>query len=152
MTTKTGPAKMAAAIPQAPPQPFILPGTTVGGDLGIFRVDFTLRNPSNGQSRALNGLVDTGASYTVIPAAVLAVLAALGVMPLRSVRVRYGDGSFAELDLGEAQMELEGMTSTVQVLFGNSGDTFLLGAMALEAFALAADATNRRLIPAQVTA
>ena len=148
MTTKTGTAK-AAAVPQAPPQPFILPGSTIGGDLGTFRVDFTLRNPSSGQSRALNGLVDTGASYTVIPAA---VLAELGVAPLRSVRVRYADGSFQDLGLGEAQMELEGMTSTVQVLFGNSGDTFLLGAMALEAFALAADATNRRLIPAQVTA
>jgi len=148
MTTKTGPAT-AAAVPQAPPQPFILPGTTIGGDLGTFRVDFTLRNPSSGQFRALNGLVDTGASYTVIPAA---VLAELGIAPLRSVRVRYADGSFADLGLGEAQMELEGMTSTVQVLFGNSSDTFLLGAMALEAFALAADATNRRLIPAQVTA
>ena len=150
MTTKTGPAKMAAAIPQAaPPQPFILPGTTIGGDVGTFRVDFTLRNPSSSQSRALNGLVDTGASYTVLPAA---VLAELGIAPLRSVRVRYADGSFADLDLGEAQMELEGMTSTVQVLFGNSRDTFLLGAMALAAFALAADATNRRLIPAPVTA
>ena len=148
MTTKTGTAT-AAASPPAPPQPFILPGTTVGGELGIFRVDFTLRNPHGGQSRALNGLVDTGASYTVIPAA---VLEQLGITPLRSVRVRYADGSFAELDLGEAQMELERMTSTVQVLFGPSGDTFLLGAMALEAFALAADATNRRLIPAQVTA
>ena len=147
MTTKTGPAT-AAAIPQAP-QPFILPGTTIGGDLGIFRVDFTLRNPSSGQSRVRNGLVDTGASYTGLPAA---ALAELGVTPLRSVPVRYGDGSFADLDLGEAQMELEGMTSTVQVLFGASGDTFLLGAMALAAFALAADATNRRLIPAQVTA
>ena len=147
MTTKTGPAK-AATVPPSP-QPFILPGTTIGGDLGTFRVDFTLRNPSSGQSRALNGLVDTGASYTVIPAA---VLAELGIAPLRSVRVRYADGSFADLMLGEAQMELEGMTSTVQVLFGNSSDTFLLGAMALEAFALAADATNRRLIPAQVTA
>ena len=148
MTTKTGPAR-AAASPPLPPQPFILPGTTVGGELGIFRVDFTLRNPHSGQSRALNGLVDTGASYTIIPAA---VLEELGVMPLRSVRVRYADGSFAELGLGEAQMELEGMTRTVQVLFGTSADTFLLGAMALEAFALAADATNRRLIPAQVTA
>ena len=148
MTTGIRKAK-AATTEGAPPQPFILPGTTVGGDLGIFRVDFTLRNPSSGQSRALNGLVDTGASYTIIPAA---ILEQLGVMPLRWVRVRYADGSFAELGLGEAQMELEGMTSTVQVLFGPSGDTFLLGAMALEAFALAADATNRRLIPAQVTA
>ena len=148
MTTKTG-AATAAARPPSPPQTFILPGTTIGGNLGTFRVDFTLRNPTSGQSRALHGLVDTGASYTIIPAG---VLEQLGVTPLRSARVRYADGSFAELGLGEAQMELEGMTSTVQVLFGTSGDTFLLGAMALEAFALAADATNRRLIPAQVTA
>ena len=146
MTTESKPVR-AASRPRA--EPFILPGTTIGGEVGTFRVDFTISNPNTGQSRVMDGLVDTGASYTIIPAA---VLEQLGVTPLRSVRARYADGSFEELGLGEAQMELEGMTSTVQVLFGTSRDTFLLGAMALEAFALAAVATNRQLIPAQVTA
>ena len=146
MTTESKPVK-AASRPD--PEPFILPGTTIGGAVGTFRVDFTISNPSAGQSRQLNGLVETGASYTIIPAS---ILEDMGVEPARLVRVRYADGSLQELRLGEVRMELEGMTSTVQVLFGSSRDTYLLGAMSLEAFALAADATNRRLIPAQVTA
>ena len=146
MTTESKPVK-AASRPES--EPFILPGTTIGGAVGTFRVDFTVSNPTTGQSRQLNGLVDTGASYTIIPAA---ILEGMGVDPLSLIPVRYADGSVQELRLGEVRMELEGMFRTIQVLFGTSRDTYLLGAMLLEAFALAADATNRRLIPAQVTA
>ena len=146
MTTESKPVKAAS---RTDPEPFILPGTTIGGAAGIFRVDFTISNPSAGQFRQLNGLVDTGASYTIIPAA---ILEGMGVEPLSLIPVRYAYGSVQELRLGEVRMELEGMFRTVQVLFGASRDTYLLGAMSLEAFALAADATNRRLIPVQVTA
>ena len=146
MPTESKPVE-AVSRPRA--EPFILPGTTIGGEVGTFRVDFTISNPNTGQSRVLDGLVDTCASYTIIPAR---ILEELGVEPLRRISMRYAEGSVAELRLGEVRMELEGMTSTVQVLFGTSRDTYLLGAMALEAFALAADAANRRLIPAQVTA
>ena len=146
MTTESKPVK-AASRPQS--EPFILPGTTIGGELGTFRVDFTINNPNTGQSRQLNGMVDTGASYTIIPAA---ILEGMEVEPLSLIPVRYADGSIQELRLGEVRMELEGMLRTVQVLFGTNRDTYLLGAMSLEAFALAADSYHRRLIPAQVTA
>ena len=55
-----------------------------------------------------------------------------------------------EFSIGRAQIELDGRTRTVYVVFGAS-EKILLGAMALEAFALAADAKNRRLIPAELT-
>ena len=51
--------------------PPILPGTTIGGEVETFSVDFTIRNQDRTQSRTLNGTVDTGASYTIIPEQIL---------------------------------------------------------------------------------
>ena len=39
-----------------PPQQIILPGTTIGGEVGIFRADFTIRHKDGTQLRALNGV------------------------------------------------------------------------------------------------
>ena len=126
----------------------ILPGTTIGGEVGTFRVDFTIRNRSTGQARSLNGLVDTGASYTVIPETVLDELSIeRDDLELFSL----ADGSVQELAIGWADMELQGRTRPVYVVFGTDRRKILLGAMALEAFALAADAKNQRLIRAELT-
>ena len=126
----------------------ILPGTTIGGDAGTFRVDFTIRNRNTGQSRDLNGLVDTGASYTIIP---MHILDELGIDHDETELFSLADGSVQELDIGLADMDLQGRTRTVYVVFGTSREKILLGAMALEAFALAADAKNHRLIRAELT-
>ena len=126
----------------------ILPGTTIGGEVGTFRVDFTIRNRSTGQARSLNGLVDTGASYTVIPEIILDELSIeRDDLELFSL----ADGSVQELAIGRAEMELQGRTRDVYVVFGTDRRKILLGAMALEAFALAADAKYHRLIRAELT-
>ena len=51
----------------------ILPGTTVGGPVGTFQGRFHYPQTAAiaSRSQALNGVVDTGASYTVVPATVL---------------------------------------------------------------------------------
>ena len=85
----------------------ILPGTTIGGEVGTFRVDFTIRNRNTGQSRELNGLVDTGASYTIIPAG---ILDELGIEHDETELFSLADGSVQELDIGWADMVLEGRT------------------------------------------
>lgn len=126
----------------------ILPGTTIGGEVGTFRVDLTIRNRNTGQSRELNGLVDTGASYTIIPAG---ILDELGIEHDETELFSLADGSVQELDIGWADMVLEGRTRSVYVVFGTSSEKILLGSMALEAFALAADAKNHRLIRAELT-
>ena len=126
----------------------ILPGTTIGGEVGTFRVDFTIRNRSTGLARSLNGLVDTGASYTVIPEI---VLDELGIERDETELFSLADGSVQELAIGRAEMELQGRTRDVYVVFGTDRQKILLGAMALEAFALAADAKNQRLIRAELT-
>ena len=126
----------------------ILPGTTIGGEVGTFRVDFTIRNRSTGQARPLNGLVDTGASYTVIPEI---ILDEMGVERDDLELFSLADGSVQELAIGWADMELQGRTRPVYVVFGTDRRKILLGAMALEAFALAADAKYHRLIRAELT-
>ncbi len=126
----------------------ILPGTTIGGEVGTFRVDFTIRNRVDGRERTLNGLVDTGASYTVIPAD---ILDELGIERERTRTFSLADGSQLELAIGWTEMELLGETASVYVVFGTDSRKILLGAMALEAFALAADAMNHRLIRAELT-
>lgn len=126
----------------------ILPGTTIGGEVGTFRVDFTIRNRVDGRERTLNGLVDTGASYTVIPEHILDELG----IPRDEVELfSLADGSVQELAIGRAEMQLDSRIRDVYVVFGTSREKILLGAMALEAFALAADAKNRRLIRGELT-
>ncbi len=115
--------------------------------MGTLHVDFTLRSGDGTRSLDLNGLVDTGASYTLIPAA---LLDDLGVARRETLTFRLADGSTQEFDIGWADIELEGRTKPVYVVFGPD-NRILLGAMALEAFALAADAKNRRLVPADLT-
>lgn len=126
----------------------ILPGTTIGGEVGTFRVNFTIRNRVDGRERTLNGLVDTGASYTVIPEH---ILDELGIPRDEIELFSLADGSVQELAIGRAEMQLDGRIRDVYVVFGTSREKILLGAMALEAFALAADAKNHRLVRAELT-
>ena len=133
---------------EAAEQWIILPGTTVGDEVGTFSVDFVIRNRNGSQDRTLNGVVDTGASYTVIPAQ---ILDELGIERGKTRTFSFGDGSKRELDTGWVEMGLQGERDDVQVVFGPDRRKILLGAFALETFALAADAKYRRLIPAELT-
>ena len=127
--------------------PPILPGTSVGGEVGIFSVDFAIRHKDGTQRRELTGVVDTGSSFVIIPEH---VLDEMGVQHEEMAIFRLADGPVREMDLGETLMDLDGRTKTVQVVFGPDPRKVLLGAMALEAFALAADAKNHRLIAAEL--
>ena len=147
MTTANQPAAVAAPEPAAA-QPPVLPGTTVGGPVGTFYADFTLLSRDRTRARTLNGLVDTGASYTMVPAS---ILEDLGLEPFATETFTLADGSRRQYSLGLAEMGLAGKIRPVHIVFGDEGVKILLGAMALEAFALAADAKNRRLIPGELT-
>ena len=147
MTTANQPAAGTAPEPTAAQNP-VLPGTTVGGPVGTFYADFTLWNQDRTRSRALNGLVDTGASYTMVPAS---ILEDLGIERFDTRTFSLADGSRRRFSLGWVEMELEGRPGFVYVIFGDEGVKILLGATALEAYGLAADAKNRRLIPGELT-
>ena len=131
-----------------PGEKLILPGTTIGGEVGSFYVDFVLWNMERTRSHAVNGLVDTGASITQVPAS---VLEELGIIPVEIQGFILADGPRREMPVGEARMELQSRFKVVDVIFGAEGSNVLLGALALEAFGLAAGARNSRLVPADMT-
>ena len=128
--------------------PSILPGTTIGGQVGIFNAPFTVYSPDMDRSRSLVGLVDTGAFHTVIPAT---VLEGLDIPVYASRDYALADGSVVALPLGSAHVELEGEIIPVPVLFGTDTRNILIGATTLEIFGYAADPKNRRFIPADLT-
>ena len=128
-------------------EPMVLPATVVGGDLGIFYTDFVLWNPEKTASRTLTALVDTGASYVQVPAS---ILDELGVRRERTARFTLADGSRRELSMGLTPIELEDDIASVYVIFGEEGSSILLGALALETFALAVDAKRQVFIPADL--
>lgn len=125
----------------------VLPATVVGGDLDIFYTDFVLWNPEMTDSRRLTALVDTGASHVQVPAP---ILEELGIRQVRTRSFTLADGSRREMSMGWAPIELEGEVDHVHIIFGEEESSILLGAFALEVFALAVDARNRRFMPADL--
>ncbi|MXZ92725.1 MAG: hypothetical protein F4W95_07780 [Chloroflexi bacterium] len=128
--------------------PSILPGTTIGGEVGIFNAPLTVYSPDMDRSRSLVGLVDTGALHTVIPAA---MLEDLDIPVYGNRQYQLADGSAIAMPVGSAQIELEGEIFAVPVLFGTDRRNILIGATTLETFGWAADVKNRRFIPADLT-
>lgn len=116
--------------------------------MGTFNADFVIWKERSAVSRSLNGLVDIGSTYTLIPEL---ILEELGIERMRSMRFTLADGSRRELSIGRVEMELDGQVESVPVVFGPDPDRILIGAVTLEIFALAADAANQRLIPGGLT-
>ena len=116
--------------------------------MATFSASFTIRRRDGAHPRPLHGIVDTGASFVIVPRR---ILTEMGVAQDETALFRLADGSVHKLAVGEVLLDLMGRTKTVQVVFGTAPRKILLGAMALEAFGLAADAKNRRLIPAELT-
>ena len=79
------------------------------------------------------------------------ILEELGIERERSRVFTLTDGSKQELSEGWAVMEMEGRFGAIGVIFYAEGSEILVGAMALSAFGLAADAKNKKLIPGELT-
>ena len=122
----------------------IMPGTTFGGEVGTFNADFVIWNENRTRSRLFSGLVDTEATYPMVPAS---DLEELGVEREYEIPFNLADGSRVALSVGMVPMELEGRARRVYFAFGPEGAKPLLGALALEVFGFAVDAKNGRLIP-----
>jgi clan AA aspartic protease len=110
--------------------------------MGTFYVRIGIRGPTR-LSRAVDALVDTGATHTMIPGA---VLRDLRVRPLDRVGLEMADDRVAEFPVGEVKVQLQGRQRTVLAVFGPDDATPLLGATTLELFNLAADPVRKRLV------
>ncbi|MBI3097832.1 MAG: retroviral-like aspartic protease family protein [Planctomycetes bacterium] len=115
--------------------------------MGLFEVDVRVAPvPPNGPAgwETVRLLVDTGATFSTIPEA---VLQKIGVTVLGTVPVELADKSTVTKDYGWAVIEVEGRHVPGIVLFGRSGDFALLGATTLEQACIAVDPAKRRLFP-----
>ena len=113
--------------------------------MGHVYVDIGVSDGNGGAVKKVERvLVDTGATYTVLPAS---LLRSLNIQPQGTRRFTFGDGRQADLPVGEARFFVEGLQSYSPVVFGADG-RYLLGTMSLQALGLVADTTNHRLVPA----
>lgn len=85
-------------------------------------------------------LVDSGATYTVVPST---VLRKLGIAPQREEEFSLADGTIIKRKVGNALYEYEGIESAAPVLFGEKDDDKLLGVYTLEALGLTLDPLKR---------
>lgn len=94
----------------------------------------------------MDGVVDAGAMYSVIPRK---VLEKLGVKLLERRRFK-AFGGYVERDVGEVGVKLMGKRRTVTVIFGEVDDVTVLGVTALEAFGLEVDPVRGTLKEAEL--
>ena len=88
--------------------------------------------------------VDTGSTYRALPRV---MLRALGVMAERTAASRLADGSEKPVQVGYANVRLEGVEVITPVIFAEEGEPSLLGVITLEDALLAVDPVNNELIP-----
>ncbi len=111
--------------------------------MGTFSVEIEIGDAAGRRYRRLEALVDTGATYLVVPGD---VLAALGVQPTEQYPFELADGSVVEYAVGDVLLILGGRTHSVLCVFGDANCEPLLGAVPLETFLLAPDPVHRRLV------
>ena len=112
--------------------------------MGTFRVQVEIGDPTGEFWETVDALVDTGATYTMIPTP---LLRRLGVKPYTRGVFTRADGSHAEHDIGHGWIRVGGRTVITLVVFGEAVAEPLLGAYALEGLRLAPDPVGRRLVP-----
>jgi len=116
-------------------------------DMGTFRTDISIENPvSRGPRHVIeNALVDTGAELTWVPAR---VLTDLGIARQKRIGFRTADGRAVYRDIGYAIVHAGGTETVDEVVFGEEGDTTLLGARSLEGLNLRVDSRAKQLVDA----
>ena len=112
--------------------------------MGAFNAAFEIANMAGDRFVEVTALVDTGSTYTIIPAK---HLIRLGVEVEGRRRFELADNSLVEYPVGQVRMRLEGQELVVLAVFAAEDSDPLLGVTALETFGLGVDPINQRLIP-----
>lgn len=112
--------------------------------MGLTYLELEVGNPSNPQlTEKLDCLIDSGAIHTVIPRR---VLDRLGITPLAEETYRLANGGRAIRKKGIALYRYGERVGGADVIFGEEGDSTLLGATTLEALGLGLDPIKRELV------
>ena len=111
--------------------------------MGLTFLELEIANPANpAVTEKLDCLIDSGAIYSVVPAP---VLDRLGIQPLAVQEFRLADGTKVLRKKGIALFKYGDRIGGADVIFGEEGDSVLLGAFTLEALGLSLDPLRREL-------
>ena len=111
--------------------------------MGLTFLELEIGNPANpAVTERLDFLIDSGAIYSVVPTP---VLERLGIQPLAMQEFRLADGTKVQRKKGMAVFKYGDRIGGADVIFGEEGDSILLGAFTLEALGLSLDPLRREL-------
>ncbi len=96
------------------------------------------------RSIAVEALVDTGSSYSMVPAP---LLEELGIAPEQELRSILADERVMLQPVAEVQVEVEEQRTHTWCIFGTPDSQPLIGAYTLEGARLMVDPVNERLVP-----
>jgi predicted aspartyl protease len=113
--------------------------------MGITNVKATVGNPADSsRSCEVEFLVDSGATYSLVPAD---ILLCLGIAHHSVREFILGNGEVVSRKMGTATFEYRGVRGDSLVIFGEPGDSPLLGATTLGGFGFILDPFRRELKP-----
>jgi clan AA aspartic protease len=113
--------------------------------MGLTVLELEVGNPANPEvTEKLEFLIDSGAIYSVVPTP---ILERLGIRPLVEQEFRLADGTKVVRKKGVALFKYGDRIGGADVIFGEEGDSMLLGAFTLEALGLSLDPLRRELKP-----
>jgi len=111
--------------------------------MGLTVLEVEVGNPAKPRvTIKLEFLIDSGAIYSVVPST---VLRKLRIRPLGAEEFRLADGSKIVRKKGIALFRYGDRVGGADVIFGERGDSVLLGALTLEALGLSLDPLRREL-------
>jgi clan AA aspartic protease len=110
--------------------------------MGLFNVPAHLTGPT-GHSESVELLVDTGATFLVVPRP---LADRLELRPTRTCPIQTAGGRDETWPAAEVRLAFDGVEVTTPCLIAPGGPA-LLGAVALESLLLAVDPVAKRLVP-----
>ncbi len=112
--------------------------------MGITYIDGQIRGDNGKPAQNVRFLVDSGASYTLLPHD---AWKALNLKPKRRASFSLADGTSVERDISECHITLPLGDGHTPVVLGEPGDDALLGVITLEILGLVLNPFNRTLHP-----
>ena len=113
--------------------------------MGLTYLEIDIGNPASPETtEKVEFLIDSGAIYSVAPSE---ILEKLGIKPLSEERFILANGEIITRKKGGAVFKHKGKIGVADVVFGEPGDSALLGATTMEALGMALDPFKRELKP-----
>lgn len=112
--------------------------------MGLVFLDIDIANPAHSENfQTEHFLIDSGAIYSVVQRP---VLEALDIRPHSRRTFTLANGDRIERDMGDALFRYKDHRGAAPVIFGEPGDSNLLGVVTLEALGYVLDPIKRELL------